>query len=111
MRKASFFCCPGFQSFSNHEELQKEMVKRTPHKIDIGAVYNAKPSDHRKIANFQPQEKELVRTRPEPRRQSYDHELQFLEQAGECRVENRRFLRVITLHNNYLDKFKLVLAL
>ena len=36
------------------------MVKRIPHKIDIGAVFNAKPSDHKKIANFQPQEKELV---------------------------------------------------
>jgi DNA primase small subunit len=36
------------------------MVKRLPHKIDIGAVYNAKPCDHRKITNFQPQEKELV---------------------------------------------------
>ena len=49
-----------FQSFSNHDELQKEMVKRTPHKIDIGAVFNARPSDHRKITNFQPVEKELV---------------------------------------------------
>ena len=48
------------QSFSNHEELQKEMIKRNPHKIDIGAVYNARPTDHRKISNFQPQEKELV---------------------------------------------------
>lgn len=59
--------CPGyvnensFQSFSNHEELMKEMVNRLPHKIDIGAVYNARPSDHRKITNFQPQEKELVK--------------------------------------------------
>ena len=52
-----------FQSFSNHDELQKEMVKRTPHKIDIGAVFNARPSDHRKITNFQPVEKELVTTR------------------------------------------------
>ena len=49
-----------FQSFSNHDELQKEMVKRNPHKIDIGAVFNARPSDHRKITNFQPVEKELV---------------------------------------------------
>jgi hypothetical protein len=36
------------------------MIKRNPHKIDIGAVYNARPSDYRKITNFQPQEKELV---------------------------------------------------
>ena len=49
-----------YLSFSSAEELQNEMVKRIPHKIDIGAVFNAKPSDHKKIANFQPQEKELV---------------------------------------------------
>ena len=36
------------------------MVQRLPHKIDIGAVFNAKPSDKSKITNFQPLEKELV---------------------------------------------------
>jgi DNA primase small subunit len=49
-----------YQSFSNCSELQREMLKRVPHKIDIGAVYNAKPSDHKKFSNFQPLEKELV---------------------------------------------------
>lgn len=49
-----------YLSFSTAEDLQNEMIKRIPHKIDIGAVFNAKPSDHKKIANFQPQEKELV---------------------------------------------------
>ena len=38
-----------YQSFANHEELQKEMIKRLPHKIDIGAVYNARPCDHKKV--------------------------------------------------------------
>ena len=42
-----------YLSFSNAQELKTEMVKRIPHKIDIGAVFNAKPSDHKKIANFQ----------------------------------------------------------
>jgi hypothetical protein len=42
-----------YLSFSTAEELQAEMVRRVPHKIDIGAVFNAKPSDHKKIANFQ----------------------------------------------------------
>ena len=42
-----------YLSFSTSEELQTEMVRRVPHKIDIGAVFNAKPSDHKKIANFQ----------------------------------------------------------
>jgi len=49
-----------YLSFSSADELKAEMVRRIPHKIDIGAVFNAKPSDHKKIANFQPQEKELV---------------------------------------------------
>ena len=40
-------------SFSSADELKAEMLKKIPHKIDIGAVFNAKPSDHKKIANFQ----------------------------------------------------------
>jgi len=36
------------------------MIKRCPHKIDIGAVYNARPSEHKKLTNFSPQERELV---------------------------------------------------
>ena len=31
-----------YLSFANAEELKTEMVKRLPHKIDIGAVFNAK---------------------------------------------------------------------
>ncbi len=49
-----------YLSFTSADELQAEMVKRLPHKIDLGAVFNARPSDHKKISNFQPQEKELV---------------------------------------------------
>ena len=49
-----------YLSFSSAQDLKNEMVKRIPHKIDIGAIFNAKPTDHKKIANFQPQEKELV---------------------------------------------------
>ena len=49
-----------YLSFSTAEDLQKEMVRRCPHKIDLGAVFNAKPSDQKKITNFQPLEKELV---------------------------------------------------
>ena len=48
------------QSFANAQELQKEMMAKKPVKIDVGAVFNARPSDHKKVANFQPQEKELV---------------------------------------------------
>jgi len=49
-----------YQSFSNAQDLQKEMVNKRPVKIDVGAIFNARPSDHKKVANFQPQEKELV---------------------------------------------------
>jgi len=49
-----------YLSFSSAEELEAEMVKRCPHKIDLGAVYNARPSDHKKLTNFTPQERELV---------------------------------------------------
>jgi len=49
-----------YQSFSNQEELEAEMIKRCPHKIDIGAVYNARPTEHKKLTNFTPQERELV---------------------------------------------------
>ena len=50
-----------YLSFSNQDEFEAEMIKKCPHKIDIGAVYNARPSDHKKLTNFTPQERELGR--------------------------------------------------
>ncbi|XP_049804235.1 DNA primase small subunit isoform X1 [Schistocerca nitens] len=49
-----------FLSFSNQEELECEMQKKNPFKIDLGAVYNFRPKDHRSVSLFQPLEKELV---------------------------------------------------
>jgi DNA primase small subunit len=49
-----------YLSFSSQEELEAEMIKRKPHKIDLGAVFNARPSEHKKLTNFTPQERELV---------------------------------------------------
>lgn len=51
-----------FQSFTDQKELEKEIINRCPHKIDIGAVYSLKPKDHKtvKASSFVPQEKELV---------------------------------------------------
>ena len=49
-----------YLSFTSQEEFEAEMLKKCPHKIDIGAVYNARPTDHKKLANFTPQERELV---------------------------------------------------
>ncbi|KAK3732815.1 hypothetical protein QZH41_017729 [Actinostola sp. cb2023] len=51
-----------YQSFANQEEMEKEIQKRNPYKIDVGAVYTHKPKDHKmiKAASFQAIEKELV---------------------------------------------------
>ncbi|XP_062871763.1 DNA primase small subunit [Trichomycterus rosablanca] len=51
-----------YQSFSTQTELEKEMQKMNPYKIDIGAVYSHRPSQHNtvKSGTFQALEKELV---------------------------------------------------
>ncbi|KAK3874604.1 hypothetical protein Pcinc_020463 [Petrolisthes cinctipes] len=49
-----------YQSFKDQEEMEKEIKRQCPHKIDIGAVYSFRPKDHRTVAVFTPQEKELV---------------------------------------------------
>uniref|UniRef100_I3MCU5 DNA primase n=1 Tax=Ictidomys tridecemlineatus TaxID=43179 RepID=I3MCU5_ICTTR len=51
-----------YQSFNNQSDLEKEMQKMNPYKIDIGAVYSHRPSQHNtvKLGAFQAQEKELV---------------------------------------------------
>ncbi|XP_067832612.1 DNA primase small subunit isoform X2 [Heptranchias perlo] len=51
-----------YQSFNNQNELEKEMQKMVPYKIDIGAVYSHKPSQHNSVKSgiFQPEAKELV---------------------------------------------------
>ncbi|XP_044164954.1 DNA primase small subunit-like isoform X1 [Acropora millepora] len=51
-----------YQSFADQQELEKEILKRNPYKIDIGAVFTHKPKDHKMIkpGAFQAEEKELV---------------------------------------------------
>ncbi|KAL4655496.1 DNA primase small subunit isoform X2, partial [Arapaima gigas] len=51
-----------YQSFSNQNELEKEIQKVIPYKIDIGAVYSHRPNQHNtvKSGTFQALEKELV---------------------------------------------------
>uniref|UniRef100_A0A673MAA7 DNA primase n=1 Tax=Sinocyclocheilus rhinocerous TaxID=307959 RepID=A0A673MAA7_9TELE len=51
-----------YQSFTTQNELEKEMPKMVPYKIDIGAVYSHRPSQHNvvKSGTFQALEKELV---------------------------------------------------
>ncbi|XP_078057248.1 DNA primase small subunit isoform X2 [Mustelus asterias] len=51
-----------YQSFNNQNELEKEMQKMVPYKIDIGAVYSNKPSQHNSVKSgtFHAEYKELV---------------------------------------------------
>ncbi|XP_070790998.1 DNA primase small subunit [Pituophis catenifer annectens] len=51
-----------YQSFNTPQELEKEIQKLCPYKIDIGAVYSHKPVQHNTVhmGAFQAQEKELV---------------------------------------------------
>ncbi|KAG1679020.1 DNA primase small subunit [Nymphon striatum] len=49
-----------YRSFSSQSELEVDLQKYLPHKIDIGAVYNYRPKDRRSISTFQPLERELV---------------------------------------------------
>ncbi|XP_070596785.1 DNA primase small subunit [Erythrolamprus reginae] len=51
-----------YQSFNSPQELEKEIQKLCPYKIDIGAVYSHKPIQHNTVhmGAFQAQEKELV---------------------------------------------------
>ncbi|XP_060676976.1 DNA primase small subunit [Hemiscyllium ocellatum] len=51
-----------YLSFNNSNELEKEMQKMVPYKIDIGAVYSNKPSQHNsmKSGTFHAESKELV---------------------------------------------------
>ncbi|CAK9801352.1 DNA primase small subunit [Anthophora plagiata] len=49
-----------FQSFTSMKELEHEIKRLVPFKIDIGAVYNCSPKDQRKGTNFHPVERELV---------------------------------------------------
>ncbi|XP_059499359.1 DNA primase small subunit [Stegostoma tigrinum] len=51
-----------YLSFNNQNDLEKEMQKMAPYKIDIGAVYSNKPSQHNsmKSGTFHAESKELV---------------------------------------------------
>ncbi|KAI9591659.1 hypothetical protein BDF19DRAFT_454206 [Syncephalis fuscata] len=51
-----------YQSFKDVDDLRTELLRMCPVKIDIGAIYNAKPKDKKTLRQgaFQPLEKELV---------------------------------------------------
>ena len=49
-----------FQSFTSSEELKKKLISYCPKKIDIGAMYNVLPTEHKTAEPFFPEEKEIV---------------------------------------------------
>eukprot|EP00428_Durinskia_dybowskii_P040166 CAMPEP_0170276564 /NCGR_PEP_ID=MMETSP0116_2-20130129/38266_1 /TAXON_ID=400756 /ORGANISM="Durinskia baltica, Strain CSIRO CS-38" /LENGTH=481 /DNA_ID=CAMNT_0010527835 /DNA_START=10 /DNA_END=1455 /DNA_ORIENTATION=+ len=49
-----------YQSFSSAQELKDAIMKRQPHKIDIGAVFNHPPKDKNAVHNFGTVQRELV---------------------------------------------------
>ncbi|KAH3783399.1 hypothetical protein DPMN_161336 [Dreissena polymorpha] len=38
-----------YQSFSNQDEMEKEIQKICPYKIDIGAVFSHRPKEHKTV--------------------------------------------------------------
>eukprot|EP01128_Nolandella_sp_AFSM9_P013026 TRINITY_DN9904_c0_g1_i1.p1 TRINITY_DN9904_c0_g1~~TRINITY_DN9904_c0_g1_i1.p1 ORF type:complete len:441 (+),score=70.31 TRINITY_DN9904_c0_g1_i1:91-1323(+) len=49
-----------YNCYTSLEEFKKDILKRMPHKMDIGAVFNTAPTNHVRVQNFKPEEKELV---------------------------------------------------
>lgn len=49
-----------YLSFENQKDLENEICDRNPFKIDIGAVMNVRPKDHRASSVIRPVQRELV---------------------------------------------------
>uniref|UniRef100_A0A7S3JXH2 DNA primase n=1 Tax=Aureoumbra lagunensis TaxID=44058 RepID=A0A7S3JXH2_9STRA len=49
-----------YKSFRDAVELKSAMLKEMPRKIDLGAIYNVSPIEHKVASNFKPQIRELV---------------------------------------------------
>lgn len=49
-----------FQSFNEHDQLREFLLKNTPVKMDLGAIYSSKPSERKTVGNFRPLERELI---------------------------------------------------
>jgi len=49
-----------YLTFTSQTEFETALKKKCPIKMDIGAVYNARASEHRRMTNFTPVERELV---------------------------------------------------
>lgn len=49
-----------YNCYPSAELFAKDLLKRAPHKIDIGAFYNLAPSEHARVQGFEAVAKELV---------------------------------------------------
>lgn len=49
-----------YLTFTSQAEFETALKKKCPIKIDIGAVYNGRATEHRRMTNFTPVERELV---------------------------------------------------
>jgi len=49
-----------YLSYENEAGLKKDLLAKLPHKIDIGAIFSAPPSDHKKYKLFEPKQRELI---------------------------------------------------
>jgi len=49
-----------YNCFGSLEQFRNEVCKKSPQKIDIGAVYNTSPAHHARVQQFEPLEKEMV---------------------------------------------------
>jgi len=49
-----------YLAYTSKEDFKKDLLKKLPHKIDIGAIFNAMPSMHHSVKNLAPEQKELV---------------------------------------------------
>lgn len=49
-----------YLSYENADEFRKDLCKKLPYKIDIGAVFSANPRDHKKFKLFEPLQREFL---------------------------------------------------
>jgi len=49
-----------YLSYENAEEFRKDLCKKLPYKIDIGAVFSAPARDHKKFKLFEPLQREFL---------------------------------------------------
>jgi len=49
-----------YNSFDSCKDFRDHIRRKCPDKLDIGAVFDTKPTDHQKVEHFKPKEKELV---------------------------------------------------